>query len=135
MRLLALCLGLGLLGCSRQPHARSVVGPDGTSMVHVACGSDQSACFELAGQSCPSGYTLFPIFDPHDNNFLVRCQPSSQPRATVALGAPLAVPNAQAPESTAPPQSAAGTAFSTLGPQDEPLSRATLEDSATDWGY
>lgn len=59
--------------CTPAPRARPVVGPDGSAMTHVSCGSDQGACFQLAGQSCPSGYRLFPIFDPHSNNYLVRC--------------------------------------------------------------
>jgi hypothetical protein len=65
-------LGL-LVACSREPHARSVIGPDGSPMLHVACGRDQGACFELAGRGCPYGYKVFPIFDRQENNFLIRC--------------------------------------------------------------
>ena len=63
--LLCALWALGLVvGCSREPHARSVTGPDGSAMLHVACGRDQGACFELAGRGCPYGYKVFPIFDP-----------------------------------------------------------------------
>jgi hypothetical protein len=63
-------------GCSRAPRARTIVGPDGSDMLHVSCGADQGACFELAGQHCPDGYRLSAIFAPASNNFLVRCQSS-----------------------------------------------------------
>ncbi|MEO8904581.1 MAG: hypothetical protein ABI488_19400 [Polyangiaceae bacterium] len=78
-----------VLGCVETPGAEHIVGPDGTHMLHVHCGDEQAACFQLAGGSCPSGYDLAPIFDPHDGNFLVRCRnhpvtgtvPSAQTRA------------------------------------------------------
>ena len=54
--------------------ALRIVGPDGTSMLHVHCADEQVACFQLAGERCPHGYDLSPIFDPHDGNFLVRCR-------------------------------------------------------------
>ncbi|HWA78302.1 MAG TPA: hypothetical protein VG937_38465 [Polyangiaceae bacterium] len=66
-------LGLAV-GCTNQPRAHNVTGPDGSPMLHVACGADQGACFELAGRGCPGGYKVFPVFDPRDNNFLIRCQ-------------------------------------------------------------
>jgi hypothetical protein len=43
-------------------------------MLHVHCGDEQVACFQLAGELCPQGYFLSPIFDPRDGNFLVRCR-------------------------------------------------------------
>jgi hypothetical protein len=69
-------LGLGLLvvGCVEPPGAVRIVGPDGTTMLHVHCAAQQVACFRLAGERCPHGYDLSPIFDPHDGNFLVRCR-------------------------------------------------------------
>ena len=72
----AVVLGLGwlALGCVETPGAEHIVGPDGTRMLHVHCGDEQVACFQLAGESCPNGYDLSPIFDPHDGNFLVRCR-------------------------------------------------------------
>jgi len=69
-----LVLTAALSGCARQPRVRAIVGPDGTDMLHVSCGSDQGACFQLAGRRCSAGYELTPIFDPSNNNFLVRCR-------------------------------------------------------------
>lgn len=68
-----------IAGCAGQPIAHNVIGPNGLPAVHVACGSDQGACFELAGRSCPGGYDLAPVFDPHDNNFLVSCRMGPAP--------------------------------------------------------
>ena len=71
-------VGLGSLflsfGCVEPPGAEHIVGPDGTSMLHVHCAAEQAACFQIAGERCPHGYDLSPIFDPHDGNFLVRCR-------------------------------------------------------------
>jgi hypothetical protein len=80
--------GLGLLllapGCAEAPGAAHIVGPDGTRMLHVHCASNQVACFEIAGERCPHGYDLSPIFDPHDGNFLVRCRNPQAPPAVLA---------------------------------------------------
>ena len=80
--------GLGLLfvGCVEPPGAARIVGPDGTLMLHVHCADEQVACFQLAGERCPHGYDLSPIFDPHDGNFLVRCREPQTP--TVAVDSP-----------------------------------------------
>jgi len=90
--------GLSLLllvpSCATPPGAVPVVGPDGTRMLHVHCASDQVACFQIAGDHCPHGYDLSPIFDPHDGNFLVRCR---EPRASPAV---LASAPATRPSST-----------------------------------
>jgi hypothetical protein len=131
MRTLLLGVGLCLLGCSQQPQARNITGPDGTPMVHVSCGSDQSVCFQLAGRSCPGGYNLFPIFDAHDNNFLVRCQGAVAAQAAV-VGSPLV----RATQASSPPLPSAGAPFPTASAQREPpVTRATINDSATDFGY
>ncbi|RYZ09370.1 MAG: hypothetical protein EOO73_03480 [Myxococcales bacterium] len=61
--------------------AQRIVGPDGSAMGHVHCGSDQGTCFRLAGELCPSGYDLQPALTGYDGNFLVRCR---APRATAA---------------------------------------------------
>lgn len=73
---LAVVLGLAplVVSCVEAPGTERIVGPDGTHMLHVHCGDEQAACFQLAGENCPSGYDLSPIFDPHDGNFLVRCR-------------------------------------------------------------
>ncbi|MGC4089711.1 MAG: hypothetical protein QM756_17845 [Polyangiaceae bacterium] len=131
---LALAIGFLVAGCSHQPQARNVTGPDGSPMVHVSCSSDQSACFELAGRNCPTGYELFPIFDARDNNFLVRCRQGA-PQLPIASFATPAVKQAPAPVLAAPlprppasatavePSSANVTAFSTAG------------GANVDWGY
>jgi hypothetical protein len=49
-------------------------------MLHVHCGADQSTCFQLAGQSCPNGYDMSPIFDASQGNFLVRCRAAGAAR-------------------------------------------------------
>lgn len=67
-----------LLACTT-PGASRIVGPDGSPMAHVHCGSDQAACFRLAGELCPTGYELKPVLQGSDGNFLVRC------RAAVAV--------------------------------------------------
>ena len=67
------------VGCSA-PGVRPIVGPDGSAMLHVHCGGDQAKCFELAGQSCPRGYDLSPIFDVSQGNYLVRCRAASAGR-------------------------------------------------------
>lgn len=80
-------VGLGSLflsfGCVEPPGAERIVGPDGTAMLHVHCGEEQVACFQIAGDHCPHGYDLSPIFDPHDGNFLVRCR---EPQTVAATG-------------------------------------------------
>lgn len=69
---------LGLTGWLLQacatPGASKIVGPDGSPMAHVHCGSDQAACFRLAGELCPTGYDLKPVMSGSDGNFLVRCR-------------------------------------------------------------
>lgn len=82
---------VGLAGCVT-PGAQRIVGPDGSPMLHVHCGSQQAECFRLAGESCPTGYDYAPIADARDGNFLVRC------RAPVAVLQPQHVqPPAPAP--------------------------------------
>src|SRR5450432_1949204 len=79
-------LSLAVVACVEQPGAERIIGPDGTQMLHVHCASEQVACFQLAGERCPHGYDLSPIFDPHDGNFLVRCR---EPQTTtVAISGP-----------------------------------------------
>jgi hypothetical protein len=84
-------LGLVLLmpGCVEPPGAAHIVGPDGTRMLHVHCKGEQVACFQIAGDRCPHGYDLSPIFDPHDGNFLVRCrEPQASPVVVASSKAP-----------------------------------------------
>ncbi len=80
----AVLFGAVLGACVEPAGAAHIVGPDGTRMLHVHCGDDQVACFEIAGEQCPRGYFLSPIFDPHDGNFLVRCKDPAE-RGVVAV--------------------------------------------------
>jgi len=84
-----LALLLLVFGCAEQPGASAIVGPDGTRMLHVHCGGEQVACFQLAGARCPHGYDLSPIFDPRDGNFLVRCR---EPRTAPVIAKQPAAP-------------------------------------------
>ncbi|MDF3071551.1 MAG: hypothetical protein K0R38_7152 [Polyangiaceae bacterium] len=86
---LVAALGSLDVGCTR-PGAQPIVGPDGSPMAHVHCGSDQGACFRLAGEVCPGGYDLQPALTGHDGNFLVRCR---APQPQVAVAAPCASPS------------------------------------------
>jgi hypothetical protein len=102
-------------GCVEPSGAERIVGPDGTQMLHVHCGHEQVACFQLAGDMCPRGYFLSPIFDPHDGNFLVRCKDPAQ--AALVANAPQPAPVTQparapvmctrAPDSDWPPSEVA----------------------------
>ncbi len=87
-------------GCV-EPGAARIVGPDGTQMLHVHCGDEQAACFQIAGDACPHGYYLSPIFDPHDGNFLVRCKPPLEP-VTIASAPQAAPAPATAPQQYPP---------------------------------
>jgi len=83
-------LSFAFIGCVEQPGAERIVGPDGTQMLHVHCGDEQVACFQIAGERCTHGYDLSPIFDPHDGNFLVRCRtPVSVPGFAATASPPL----------------------------------------------
>ena len=66
-------LTLGVVGC-QQPGQSRIVGPDGSPMAHVHCGSDQASCFRIAGELCPDGYEMKPVLSSSDGNFLVRCR-------------------------------------------------------------
>lgn len=92
-------LSLLLAACVQAPGATRIVGPDGTSLFHVHCGDEQVACFQLAGDRCPSGYELSPVFDPHDGNFLVRCDSPHPP--TVTMVKPPTAPPRPSASSTA----------------------------------
>ncbi|HEY4157854.1 MAG TPA: hypothetical protein VGM29_07140 [Polyangiaceae bacterium] len=87
----SVALGLFVLGATApacvQPSVRPIIGPDGSAMLHVHCGRDQFACFELAGQSCPHGYDMSPIFDVSEGNFLVRCRAQAAARVATTSNA------------------------------------------------
>ena len=63
-----------LTAACASPGARPIVGPDGSPMAHVSCGSEQAECFRLAGELCPTGYEMQPVLSGHHGNFLVRCR-------------------------------------------------------------
>jgi hypothetical protein len=92
--------GWGLLGglgffaaaCVETAGAERIVGPDGTQMLHVHCADEQVACFQIAGERCPHGYDLSPIFDPHDGNFLVRCRNAAPLRSAIPIDARASAP-------------------------------------------
>src|SRR5687768_6459725 len=87
---LALLL-LGAAACQSQ-GAQRIVGPDGSQMSHVHCGSDQAACFRIAGELCPTGYELRPVLSTNDGNFLVRCRAAAAPQvASCPTAAPVVV--------------------------------------------
>jgi len=67
------CCWLGLLAC-QSPGSQRIIGPDGSAMAHVHCGSEQGVCFRLAGELCPAGYDIKPVLSGSDGNFLVRCR-------------------------------------------------------------
>jgi hypothetical protein len=76
--LAALVVVLGMSGC-REPGSTRIVGPDGSRMSHVHCGSDQGECFRIAGELCPGGYDMKPVMRGSDGNFLVRCRAAGAP--------------------------------------------------------
>jgi hypothetical protein len=75
-------LGLFALGATacQSPGAERIVGPDGSQMSHVHCGSDQATCFRIAGELCPGGYEMKPVLSGSDGNFLVHCRVAQAPR-------------------------------------------------------
>gem|GEM_PF-1128596 len=91
---LAGCSLLAVLAC-QSPGSQPIVGPDGSPMAHVHCGSDQGVCFRIAGELCPNGYELKPVLSGRDGNFLVRCRSA---HTAVAAACPTVPP---APVATA----------------------------------
>jgi hypothetical protein len=71
-------LALGLAGCA-SPGSQRIVGPDGSQMAHVHCGSEQGVCFRIAGELCPGGYEIKPVLSGNDGNFLVHCRAAAPP--------------------------------------------------------
>ncbi|HEX2877508.1 MAG TPA: hypothetical protein VHP33_39945 [Polyangiaceae bacterium] len=95
-RVLGVLIGsscLATLGC-QSPGSQRIVGPDGSPMAHVHCGSEQGVCFRIAGELCPSGYEMKPVLSGSDGNFLVRCRSAGAPAVATQCPAP---PHAAAP--------------------------------------
>jgi len=85
--MLAACVG----ACA-SPGSQRIVGPDGSPMAHVHCGSDQGLCFRIAGELCPTGYDIKPVLIGNEGNFLVRCRAPRSVAQTAAPGCPLPAP-------------------------------------------
>jgi hypothetical protein len=143
MALSAALLGALAGACVEPAGAEHIVGPDGTQMLHVHCGDEQVACFQLAGELCPRGYFLSPIFDPHDGNFLVRCKDPSQASivASVAPQPPPAqplqgtVPRARPAEEGWPPTEVARPAEPWPAPSASSAVPRTASGDVVDIGY
>lgn len=129
-RVLGVILGasaLAVVGC-QSPGSQRIVGPDGSPMAHVHCGSDQGVCFRLAGELCPSGYDMKPVLSGSDGNFLVRCRSAGAPAVAAQCPAPGPAPTsapALAAQVTTPVVTAkAPTSKDTWPPTTEPASPA-----------
>jgi hypothetical protein len=79
-RVLGVCSLLSFVAC-QSPGSQRIVGPDGSAMAHVHCGTEQGVCFRIAGELCPSGYEMKPVLSGSDGNFLVRCRSKAAPVA------------------------------------------------------
>lgn len=107
-------LGAAALAGCLVPGAQPIVGPDGSPMLHVHCGSEQSECFRLAGEQCPAGYDYAPVYDARDGNFLVRCRgPMRVASPALVAAAPPPVPTSVGPVYAAPPPPAPAPSAST----------------------
>lgn len=86
---MGLALGLlGLLSACTSPGSERIVGPNGSAMAHVHCGSEQGECFRIAGELCPSGYEMQPVLSGTDGNFLVRCRVAAARVGTAPCATP-----------------------------------------------
>lgn len=65
------------VSCASDPKVSPIVGPDGTGMFHLSCSSQESRCFEMAGERCPTGYDLSRIQQGRDT-FLLKCRAPGQ---------------------------------------------------------
>ena len=117
---------LGLVAC-QSPGSSRIVGPDGSAMAHVHCGSDQGACFRIAGDLCPTGYEMKPVLSGNDGNFLVRCRAAGAAAvaaATPASPAPASPPTLALPAPAPAPQGALSSTRGAPGqswpPSNEP---------------
>ena len=108
-RATGLALGLlGLVSACRSPGSERIVGPDGSAMAHVHCGSEQGECFRIAGELCPGGYEMHAVLSGSDGNFLVRCRTAAA-SAVAAACAPTSSPAPGAAVAPAPASSPSGT--------------------------
>ena len=80
-------------------------------MAHVHCGSDQGACFRLAGDLCRGGYDMKPVLSSSDGNFLIRCRAATAVAAAAVCPTP--APSAAALALPAARVATSGAAVST----------------------
>jgi hypothetical protein len=126
--ILAGLVSAAISGCT-SPGSQPIIGPDGSTMAHVHCGSDQGTCFRIAGELCPTGYELKPVLRGDDGNFLVRCR-SAQVTASAALTCPLPVASATPASLMYPwPPPEAGTAVA------RPAKSSSTPGAEIDVGY
>src|SRR6266540_2210781 len=102
---LVLAVVAAALGACETPRSRSVVAPDGQKALFVECGSDQGACFALAGQSCPYGYDIRPAVAGESGSYLVRCRYAPMPVALAPAPVPTTPPPPVPPPVATPSQS------------------------------
>lgn len=60
MRILCACLALMLASCAGTIEPRQFVGPNGKAAFSMRCsgmGRTLDACYQKAGELCPTGYT------------------------------------------------------------------------------
>jgi hypothetical protein len=123
--LLALTAVVLASGCA-SPGSQSIIGPDGSRMAHVHCGSDQGSCFRIAGQLCPAGYELQPVLAGSDGNYLVRCRAARRTVSAVCPAPPSTIrardpwPPSAEPWPAAYPWNAPETSAAVQAPQPAP---------------
>jgi hypothetical protein len=103
-RALLLTLALAPLAC-QSPGSQRIVGPDGSTMSHVHCGTDQAACFRMAGELCPAGYEMKPVLSSSAGNFLVRCRDTARTTTAACPAAPVVVVSRSTAPGASPNQS------------------------------
>jgi hypothetical protein len=120
-------LALVLAGCG-SPGSQRIVGPDGSQMSHVHCGSEQSVCFRIAGELCPNGYEIKPVLNGNDGNFLVRCRTAAP---VVAVQCPTPPPPRSPSTSTRSAQQAWPAVSELLNPWPRPETNAIAPTAPT----
>jgi hypothetical protein len=126
---LVLAVLAAALGACEPPSSRSVIAPDGQKALFVRCGSDQGACFDLAGQNCPYGYDIRAAVAGDSGAYFVRCRYAPMPVAMAPVPVPMAppppAPVPAASEPYAPTQDASGVPTATF-----PAGTSSVQPSA-----
>ena len=85
-------------------RARSIVGPDGQTVLFISCG-ETGACYELAGRHCPAGYDIRRARGAVPESYLVLCRRAAGAPSAYYPPAPVAAtPTRLAPVLQAPRQ-------------------------------